>query len=96
MTPPRLQAVADKTLVGTVVVYPSLNPTGLIAEQRTPSFSSDANRLWPSCSSSPSEAEEGGEDAPDVDEGHADALAQFTKAPEGATSHGRWSHTDAA
>ena len=90
---PRLQAVADKTLVGTVVVYPSLNPTGLIAEQRAPSFSSDANRLWPSCSSSPSESEEGG--AP-VDEGHADALAQFTKAPEGATSHGRWSYAEAA
>ena len=42
------QAVADKTLVGTVVVYPSLNPTGLRASTRTPSFSSDANRLWPS------------------------------------------------
>lgn len=42
------EAVAAKTLVGTVVVYPCLNPTGLRAATRTPSYSSDANRLWPS------------------------------------------------
>eukprot|EP01043_Picozoa_sp_COSAG02_P078204 COSAG02_NODE_17490_length_999_cov_2.345556_1_plen_65_part_10 len=41
-------AVESKTLVGTVVVYPSLNPTGLVAGTRTPSYSFDANRLWPS------------------------------------------------
>ena len=55
-------AVASKALVGTVVVYPSLNPTGLVAGTRTPSYASDANRLWPSQEPKPDSVDGGDSD----------------------------------
>lgn len=70
-------AVASKTLVGTVVVYPSLNPTGLVAGTRTPSYSSDANRLWPSQEPSSHSVDDAADDDTEVDP--TDPLAEFVK-----------------
>ena len=81
-------AVECKTLVGTVVVYPSLNPTGLIAGTRTPSYSSDANRLWPSQEPKP----ESVDDAPgdDTEDELADPLAEFVKWDEPSAQEQAW------
>lgn len=67
-------AVKNEALVGTVVVYPSLNPNGLVAGTRAPSYSSDANRLWPS--QEPVLASRAPETASDDDT--TDPLAQYT------------------
>ena len=81
-------AVQAKTLVGTVVVYPSLNPTGLRAATRTPSFSSDANRLWPSQEPKPDTSSAPG-DGGDEDEG--DPLATFLNWDEPSAQEQAWS-----
>jgi predicted deacylase len=84
-------AVESKTLVGTVVVYPSLNPTGLVAGTRTPSYSFDANRLWPSQEPKPDSVDDApGDDRDDTEDELADPLAEFVKWDEPSAQEQAW------
>ena len=82
-------------------VYPSLNPTGLLAATRSPTFSSDANRLWPTHGLTkadllPDDTDtdtQDGQPEEGVDDGHTDPLAEFTKW-EGGPGRRRFARAD--